>query len=481
MRNITLTLTGHITPADKIRSDYLYVPFDLPAPVSRLHVRYHYTPGGSEDQREGGNVIDIGLFDPLGADFPAGAGFRGWSGAARSEFTLTPNSATPGYLPGPLPAGRYQIILGLYQIQPEGASYEVEIEASLQASEQLPVASAPPPATITPTSIASQPRFWLRGDLHSHTEHSDAHGTLAQLTAKARALGLDFLAVTDHNTVSHHPYLPALAGDDLLLIEGQEVTSYYGHMNIWGTHRWCDFRCRTSEDMAKVIALAHDSDGLCSINHPKRLGPAWKYDLALPVDALEVWQAPWPSHNTESLALWDRLLVGGRRLPAVGGSDYHCPAGEETSLMRLGWPTTWVKVGERSVPAVLDAIRSGRVAISATADGPRLDLQARAGGTDAEMGQSLSLAADDVAEVEVQVEHGAGWMLRLIADGAVAAEALVTTSSATLRFSITARCYLRAELVGDAPQMLLPSNIPADLNLHEWCWALSNPIYINRM
>ncbi|MFQ5856083.1 MAG: CehA/McbA family metallohydrolase [Anaerolineae bacterium] len=506
---MNIVLKGHITPTDKARSDYLYLPFELPAPASRLHVQYSFSASISSDQREGGNVIDIGLFDPRGADFPGGAGFRGWSGSARRKFTITPASGTPGYLPGPLPAGHYQIILGLYRISPHGADYTIEIEADLgggaeetrrQGDKETrregkgeespchpPSLSPPHPRSPAPLHLRS---IWLRGDLQTHTEHSDAKGTLAQLAARARGLDLNFLAVTDHNTVSHHAHMAALARDDpsttpprgsgrrLLLIPGQEVTTYYGHMNIWGTHRWCDFRCKTNEDMAAVIDLAHASGALCSINHPKTDGPTWKYDTTLPVDAMEVWQGPWPWRNEESLALWDSLLNAGRRLPAVGGSDYHCPPSEETNFLWLGQPTTWVKAAERSAPAILDAIRAGRVSISATPKGPRLDIRAMAGTATAEMGEELALAPGTAIEVEVQVERGVGRTLRLIADGALAHEEPITTAPATVRVALAAERYLRAELIGDVTRELLSARAPNDLDLRGWRWALSNPVYV---
>lgn len=477
---------GHITQADKARSDYFYIPFELPAPASRLHVRYRYSAAMSAALHEGGNVIDIGIFDPRGANFPGGAGFRGWSGSDRAEFTITPTDATPGYLPGPLPPGRYQIILGLYRIWPQGADYEVAIAADFDdngpsmpatgrasADRQLEtVVSGPPSALSGP--------LWLRGDLQSHTEHSDGTGTLAQLAGKARAIGLDFLAVTDHNTVSHHPHLPALESDDLFLIPGQEVTTYYGHMNVWGPRRWCDFRCRTDAEVEAVIRLAHAVGGLCSINHPKTNGPEWEYDTSLPVDSMEVWQGPWAHKNTESLALWEGLLNSGRRLPAVGGSDYHCPAGEDPNFLRLGQPTTWVKVTERSVRGVLDAIRAGRASISAFPDGPRLDLRAHTPAVSAGMGEELLLGWGRAAEVELDVERGTGWTLRLVVDGEVAREVSITTATATVHLTVAPERYLRAELVGDAPRELLPPNIPPGLELREWRWALSNPIYIRR-
>ncbi len=338
MNQFSTTLRGVFMPEEKRRSDYAYVPFEIPFDAARLEVRYRYSARMSSDEVEGGNVIDIGLFDPRGHDFPGGAGFRGWSGSARDGFFLTPADATPGYLPGPLPAGRYAVILGLYRIWDEGAEYEVEIQAEALAQQESGPSTGTPEhsdngrraednAQDNLSVPAEQAPTWYRGDLQSHTYHSDAKGSPQQLVDKARALGLDFLAITDHNTISHHAFLAQAAQDELLLIPGQEVTTYYGHMNVWGTDRWCDFRAGSSADMAAIIELAHSAGGVCSINHPKTGGPAWEYSTDLDVQAMEVWQGPWPHRNEESLALWDRLLLRGaaasgsrrQRLPLSGG------------------------------------------------------------------------------------------------------------------------------------------------------------------
>lgn len=479
-----ITLTGHLTQADKAASDYAYILFDLPQPARRLTVRYSYSAAMSSNRSEGGNVIDIGLFDPAGADFPGGAGFRGWSGSARSEFTITPDNATPGYTPGPLPAGPYQVILGLYRIWPAGADYEIHIEAEMEDqkfdfSEKSAFSIRENPSQpCKSVSVASE---WLRGDLQSHTFHSDATGSPQQLLAKAKGLGLDFLAVTDHNNTSHHRALAALDDGALLLIPGQEVTTYYGHMNVWGTGRWCDFRCRTADDIRAIIELAHSQGALCSINHPKTGGPAWEYGFDLPVDALEVWQGPWPYRNAESLALWDRLLAGGWRVPVVGGSDYHCPGGEETNLLRLGQPTTWVQATERSVAGVLGAIQRGRVCISARADGPRLEIGARSAEGAAEMGGALSVAAGAPVEVTTTIWGGNGLRLRLVVDGKAAFEQGVDDDEARIVASVLPQRYLRAELVGDCPPALLPPQAPPGIDLRDWCWALTNPIYCGKI
>ena len=483
------TFRGRVTPEDKARNDYFYVPFELPAPARRLTVRYHYSARMHHGQREGGNVIDIGLFGPEGAHFPGGAGFRGWSGSDRLTFTVGREEATPGYLPGPLPAGRYQVILGLYRIWAEGADYEIEVQAEL-AETAGDAAWAGPRVDVDRLEPApddgGEEWLWLKGDLQSHTYHSDGKGSPAYLASKARALGLDFLAITDHNTVSHHAALAELSDEQLLLIPGQEVTTYYGHMNVWGASRWCDFRCRSDEEMAALIALAHAHGGLCSINHPKEGGPAWTYGLDLPVDALEVWQGPWPHRNEESLALWERLLNEGRRVPVVGGSDYHCPSESqgrsgETGFLRLGQPTTWVRARGRDAGAVLEAILAGRTSISALPDGPRLDLRAGAGGKGdvVQMGQALRLDAGREARVTVEAVGGDGLILRLATEAGVAHEEKVQGAAQRVVVTLPAERYIRAELVGDMAAEDLPPQAPADLDLRGWRWALTNPIYID--
>jgi hypothetical protein len=106
-----IRIDGVVTPED-VRSQYLYLPFEMPAGARRIDVNYHYDNQvvGAQEFNPGNN-IDIGVFDARGHDFLHG-GFRGWSGGARSYFHITRDEATPGYLRGPLQAGEWSIILG---------------------------------------------------------------------------------------------------------------------------------------------------------------------------------------------------------------------------------------------------------------------------------------------------------------------------------------------------------------------------------
>ena len=77
-------------------------------------------------------------------------------------------------------------------------------------------------------------RSSFRGDLHCHTHHSDAKGAPETLAKNARRNGLDFLAVTDHNTTSQWKYFGPSSTPDLIFVPGMEITTARGHANIFG-------------------------------------------------------------------------------------------------------------------------------------------------------------------------------------------------------------------------------------------------------
>ncbi|MBN1139040.1 MAG: CehA/McbA family metallohydrolase, partial [Anaerolineae bacterium] len=241
-----LVIERHFDPEDQAADSYPLLPFDLLPGVDRLEVRYTYSDPISPDllETQPGNVVDLGVLAP--------DGFRGWSGSARSSFTLTPGWATPGYLPGPLSAGRWHLLLGLYKLAPTGCDVRAEVRWVLAEAGVTPVA-APLSWNNLFDRVARRGAGWYRGDLHSHSHHSEAQGSLHDLLAAARAQGLDFLAITEHNTVSH---LVEMAGwpepPSPLVIPAMELTTYHGHANALGIRRWHDFRRRTPDQMAAL-------------------------------------------------------------------------------------------------------------------------------------------------------------------------------------------------------------------------------------
>lgn len=334
-------LRGRWTPEDRDEQLNRLVPIEVPPGIPALSVRLLY-------ERSGGAVIDLGAFDPNG--------FRGWSGSDKEGFVITPEAATPSYLPGPLVPGEWQILHGLHRVPPEGIEWELQIETTDAAPPPQP---APPPLPERPPRRelpAAPGRHWLAGDLHAHTVHSDGILTVHGLACLARERGLDFMGVTDHNTTSHHVELPAAADyAGVLLIPGFEITTDLGHSNCIGAGRWVDFRRTPDEWLADA-----DADGaLLSLNHPLLGDTAWRLHMEGRPPLLEVWHSSWDRRGLEPIDWWHEWGAG---IP-VGGSDFHRFGRDGLP----GTPTTWV---EAEGDDVLGGLRAGRTAISFDPQGP---------------------------------------------------------------------------------------------------------------
>jgi hypothetical protein len=369
---------GVLTPES---GPYVYLPFDVPPGARRIEVSYQFEDRTLGDPDSRANVIDIGVFDPRGHEF-LGAGFRGWSGSARRQFFLAPDSATPGYLPGPLIPGTWNIVLGRAELHDPACRYWVDVNVDVDiAATNEPAEAFTPPRTIQRLSPRLSPPRWWKGDLHTHTVHSDGSNTVAELADQARERGLHFFAVTDHNTCSHIPDVLAASSPDLLIIPGEEVTTYKGHANVWGMPGWVDFRCDDIDAIARLMAFVHEAGGLFSPNHPKQYGPPWLFTDLRGYGFMEVWQAPWRWHNEESREFWLRHLDEGRRITALGGSDTHAiPPAARNQPNGLGEPCTWVRSpGPLDEGTVLDALLAGHVFISESFQGPFLELSADLG------------------------------------------------------------------------------------------------------
>ena len=261
----TESFSGHLRPEDVRPQPYIYHPFDVPPGTTRIDITYGFNdPAGGDFNEIPGNLLDIGVFDPRGLDFLEGKGFRGWAGAKRREFFLTPDEASPGFLRGPLTPGRWNIILGFDNILEGGCRYDLRVEMTIgeEAAGDLPrpVASS----VVAGPGKAKRARgrgAWYKGDLHVHTNHSDGFNPMAEIVASALERELDFLAITDHNTISHHEEMARLAATvPIVLIPGEEITTYWGHANAWGLREWVEFRCTDGQQLTAVLHRAQHAD-----------------------------------------------------------------------------------------------------------------------------------------------------------------------------------------------------------------------------
>ena len=133
-------------------------------------------------------------------------------------------------------------------------------------------------STISLTEVLNPNPGWYRGDLHAHTHYSDGALSPDELVAVAVAEGLDFFALTDHNSVDGCAnFTPQ---KKVLIIPGVEATLDEGHFNIFGVDKSSDWMTTVCNGQVRMtvdetyptltdLMEATAAEGLLnSINHP---------------------------------------------------------------------------------------------------------------------------------------------------------------------------------------------------------------------
>ncbi len=361
---------------------FIDIPFTVGPQVERIEVTYSFSSG---------SVIDLGL--------AYNGRMRGWSGSERGHITMAADIATPGYDAGLLP-GPWDVVLGIVKI---GEAARVDVTVRLIE------------------------RFgrWFVGDIHSHTEHSDGGVTVLDAIYRARGSGLDFVALTDHNTISQNFLRP----DDpsILVLPGMELTTYYGHTNLLGVHRpVADWRCRTPADVAEKMAEARANGATIVINHPfqRSAGGKWQSGHDLAFDAVEIWNGNWSPLNLDALAWWQDRLRAGHICPVTGGSDFHLK-----NRRRHGRPANRVFADSHSIADILAGIRAGRNQVCFAPDSTVAD----------RLDDSLPLFGDRVA---------AGAPIGLVFSGLAASDEVRTVTEAGV---VASQCSQNGRLVVQQP------------------------------
>jgi hypothetical protein len=458
----TRTVTGTLRPDVP---DWYYLPVDVPPGVREIEVGYSYDrpqvpPSGR------GNALDIGIFSPAGVQLGNQHGFRGWSGGFRDRFTISAAAATPGYLPGPIEPGRWHLILGPYTVAPQGLTYTVSV--TLRFGRPDP-AFAPNPAPATAPD-RDRGRAWYRGDGHLHTVHSDGRRTPTELAAAARAAGLDFIVSTEHNTPSASLQWGEHAGADLLIVNGEEVTTRSGHWPAWNlpVGKWIDWRYRAQErlELHRFVDEVHRAGGLAVAAHPFALcfGCSWEYGYEQ-ADLVEVWNGPWTLDDEAAVASWHGMLRAGAWVPAVGNSDAHNPDHV------VGLPHNVVLAEGLTPRRLMDGFKAGRNWIAESAQ-----VQVTFGATDgvrrAGMGETLTTGTGTPVTIELTVSGAQGTSVRLLdQSGPQWIQPVDATGSATVRWTTQTRYsrWVRAEMRRPVATATTPNSMV----------ALTNPVFLS--
>ncbi len=340
-------------------------------------------------------------------------------------------------------------------------------------------------------------RVRVCGVVHVHTTLSDGGGTPEEVIAAARAAGLKFVAITDHNNLDAKP----LEGyrDGVLVLVGSELSTPAGHVLGIGLDRDPPFRF--NGDARDALQDVQRLGGAAFAAHPFSARPDLRFTA---------WDAPGPwgmellngdsewrraglrlllsvglyrlnpgyallrgtSPPDEALARWDEMLKR-RDVVGLAGADAHSrlpltrrrslrfPSYEALfSLLRLhlvlDQPLSGDAPADRKV--VADAIRRGRFYVGLDALAPANDFAfvVESGGRSATMGETVAPAPGARARAGGRLPEGTRLVLRR--DGDAVAEAVGA---------------LDAALPG-------PGVYRVEAKVPGWPvpWVITNPVYV---
>lgn len=466
---------GVLQPSDAKR--HITHTFAVAEHTTQLRIRLWHSEGNAAGLS---NMLTLTVFDPRGF---RGAGHRMGErrdGGRVHDVTLGASHATPGYIAGALPGGEWSVVIATHRItEAEPCAYRLDVAADC-ANDVAQKFEPAPGETIVhhPGEDSIHGARWYRGDLHAHTVHSDGRWDVPDLVAWARQSNLDFVTLSDHNTVSGLAQVDALSSPDLLTLGGQELTTFHGHALALGPRSWVDWRIGDGRSMPAIAREVQAAGSLFIIAHPMAIGDpictgcSWTYADMMPGPAriVEIWNSPWDSptsRNEATLALFYGWLNRGHRLVATAGTDNHGPHPADASPdaaadTRYGFNVVLAEA--RTERAILDAIRRGHLFLSSR---PHVECEAHStSGRRAMMGDVLPMSTDESAVLTLTWRGCvAGDHVRVIADGALCDESSPGASGAgSGQFDVAQARWVAIEIRDEAGHVV----------------AITNPIFFTR-
>lgn len=345
---------------------------------------------------------------------------------------------------------------------------------------------------------------WLKGDLHVHSRHSreSSNNPESKIIGFAESIGMDYIAITDHDNhvrgdVAHHTWIdPEFKSGSVLLLYAAEWTTTRGHGNAFSARPYDHQRLYDVRDQRDIIVGAVKKElGIhLSANHPSGKDHfGYSYDI---VDSIEVWNSAVWSKNANAIMIWDDMLDSGRKITGRGGSDTHHGVPEsldkatrnspQAEANYVGTPTTWVFAKERTVKAVIDALTSGRVAVSSSPYTPRVEFYADVDGDgkpDAMMGDNIRSTGKPVTfrvQLTGKTVSDGAYTVHVVKNGNPFKTIEMTGAKPFMEFTdtpgATGRTYYRVDVNGpptDYPQ------VPKSMALSGNMVGLANPICFN--
>ncbi len=213
----------------------------------------------------------------------------------------------------------------------------------------------------------------LSVELHAHSSLSyDGRDEIDLLLEQASAVGLDALAITDHDEIDASLAAAERADEyGLVGIPGIEISSAAGHVLGLGVTE----RVPAGLSFGETLDRIREQGGVAVVPHPfqkSRSGVMANItgsELA-EADAIEVYNSRLLTGRGNRKA---QQFAERRGLPQTAGSDAHISE-------MVGQAVTRIDTDERSTAAILDAIRDGRTSAEGKRTPWRISFRQAAGG-----------------------------------------------------------------------------------------------------
>jgi predicted metal-dependent phosphoesterase TrpH len=192
----------------------------------------------------------------------------------------------------------------------------------------------------------------IRVDPHVHSHASyDGHDSVDRILAHASEIGLDSVAITDHDTIEASLRAAALAPSyGLIGIPAVEISTQDGHLLGLGIETMPE----PGRPFESTVQAIRDRGGVAIVPHPfQRIRHGVKKRKLTACDAIEVYNA-WLLTGYRNRRA--RTFATRRGYPGVAGSDAH-------SILTLGRAYTEIRfdesIGNVTSETIVAAIRNG--------------------------------------------------------------------------------------------------------------------------
>ena len=205
---------------------------------------------------------------------------------------------------------------------------------------------------ITDTSLLTfkTKTFQVKGQLHCHTNQSDGVMTAEELLNGYAALGFDFVAITDHDSVHANQGVA-----NIIQLVGTEyyVGDKHGHICAYGVNK-------PRPDVDKIfdyqttLDFIKNNGGISSIAHPTFSGLEVKSEEAAILQGYNCVEIHNGYSDDDYEEYVDSLLTKGKRFNLLSTDDFHDSAKHE-----MGKSYIMVNVDEKTDIAIMDSIKRG--------------------------------------------------------------------------------------------------------------------------